>query len=876
MRLPVWLARITGFLTARRRDARLDEEIRTHLEALTTDHEARGLPRREARLAAQRDFGGVAQVREAHRALAGLPWLDAVRRDFGVAVRRIVGEPAFSAAVVAALAIGIGGAVAVVGAVTAISRATPPFRDPAAVMAVATIDARGRRADVSWPDYVDWRDQTRGFEQMAAFAGALLALGSEGLAAERVIGSYVTANTFGLLGLVPMLGRDFDAADDRAGAVPVAILGADLWEWRFGNDPEVVGRVVTIDGIATTVVGIMPSDVTFPLQASLWLPMTQRPGLAALGRERRTTGVVARLASGIGRDAAAAELARLAAESSRLTAPAESPTGHRPTVVPFNERFLGRSDDPVPMALLGAAAMLLAIGCATAATLLFARSAFRVDEMAMRTALGATRGRLVQQLLMECTVLTAVAGAAALGGASVALAWFARVLSGAGLPPWVHFGVDGRVTLLAVAVCAIAVLLGGLAPAWRLAGAGLRQVPGGSRATSPAGTRRWIGGLVAAETALTLMLLAGAAHLGAAAVAIRRADQVIATDGVITAQVSVAGPAYATPAQRAAFYAQFLSRLRQRGELAAATVASTPPFSGTPLRRVAVDETSPEASARVIGVDAGYFATLGLATTRGRLFTDAVHDPDGEVAVVNARFAAMHGGEATILARRLQIAPSPTEAPGGVWRTVIGVTPSVRQGAPPDAEPVIYLPLTAEPPANVYVMVRAASGTPVAQILRDELQAIDGGLPLYGWQPLAWYSEISGWTQRTVGSIVGTLGVLALTLAALGIYAVTAYAASRRTKEAGIRIAVGATEHDVVRLFVRGAMWPAAAGVALGLLGAVGLTRALQSLLPAAGPAGVAVTLVAATVVGVVAVAAAVVPARRVAHRDPVTALRCD
>jgi putative ABC transport system permease protein len=519
---------------------------------------------------------------------------------------------------------------------------------------------------------------------------------------------------------------------------------------------------------------------------------------------------------------------------------------------------------------------VLFIGCATAATLLFARSAFRVDEMAMRTALGATRGRLVQQLLIECAVLTMLAGLGGLAGAAVALDWFARVLSGAGLPPWVHFGLDGRVTLLAVAVCAIAVLAGGLAPAWRLAGAGLRHVPGGTRATSPAGTRRWIGGLVAAETALTLMLLAGAAHLGAAAIAIRRADQLIVTDGVITAQMSVAGPAYANPAQRSALYAQYLSRLRQRGEVGAATVASAPPFSGAPLRRVMVDDRSPEASARVLSVDAGYFATLGLAATRGRLFTDGVGDPDGEVAVVNARFAAMHGGDAAILGRRLQLAPSPTEEPGGAWRTVVGVTPSVRQWASPEADPVIYLPLAAEPPANVYLMVRAASGTPVAEILRDELQAIDAGLPLYGWQPLAWYSEVSRWTQRTIGSIVGTLGLLALILAALGIYAVTAYAAARRTKEAGIRIAIGATRHDVVRLFVRGAAWPAAAGVALGVVGAVGVTRALQSLIPQAGPAGVWVTVVATTLVGVVAVTAAVVPARRVAHRDPVTTLRCD
>jgi putative ABC transport system permease protein len=876
MRPRIWLARIIGALAARRRDARLEEEIQAHLDALAAAHEARGLTPADARLAAKRDFGAVDRVREAHRALAGLPWLDAVQHDLVVAVRRVAGEPAFSVAVVAALAIGIGGAVAVVGAVTAISMATPPFRDPGAVMAVSTIDARGRRADVSWPDYVDWRDQSRAFAEMAAFASASMALGSEGLAAERVFGSHVTANTFGLLGLAPMLGRDFAADDDRAGAGPVAILGANLWEWRFGSDPAVIGRVVTIDGVATTVIGVMPPEVTFPLQAVLWMPMAQRPGLAALGRERRTFGVIGRLAAGTGRDAALAELVGLAAASSRLAAPAESPIEFRPTVAPFNERFLGRSDDPVPLALLGAAAMLLAIGCATAATLLFARSAFRVDEMAMRTALGATRGRLVQQLLLECTVLTVMAGAAGLAGASLALDWFARVLSGSGLPPWVHFGVDGRVTLLAVVVCAIAVLVGGLAPAWRLAGAGLRHVPGGSRATSPAATRRWIGGLVVAETALTLMLLAGAAHLGAAAVAIHRADQVIATDGVITAQLSVTGPAYATPAQRGRFYARYLERLRQRGEVAAASAASAPPFSGTPMRRVALDDASPEALVRVLSVDAGYFATLGLSAIRGRLFGPPDPDPDGDVVVVNARFAAMHGGDAAILGRRIRVAPSPTEAPGGTWRVVIGVTPSVRQGAPPDAEPVIYLPLAAEPPVTVYVMVRAASGTPVAAILRDELQALDRGLPLFGWQSLAWYSEMSRWTQRTIGSVVGTLGALALTLSALGVYAVTAYAAARRTKEAGIRIAIGATRGDLVRLFARGAAWPAAAGVGLGLVGAVGLTRALQSLLPEAGRSGAPVTMVAAALVAVVAVAAAVVPARRVAHTNPVTALRCD
>ena len=254
----------------------------------------------------------------------------------------------------------------------------------------------------------------------------------------------------------------------------------------------------------------------------------------------------------------------------------------------------------------------------------------------------------------------------------------------------------------------------------------------------------------------------------------------------------------------------------------------------------------------MVSVDTGYFETLGLAAVRGRPFTDADRDPVADVAVVNVRFAAMHGGGAgDRSAAGSRSRPPRPRAPGGAWRTVVGVTPSVRQGAPPTPNRWSICPWRWNRRPTPSCMVRARPGTPVAEIVRDELKALDGGLPIFGWQPLAWYSELSRWTQRTVGGIVGTLGVLALTLSALGIYAVTAYAAARRTKEAGIRLAVGATSHDVVRLFIRGAAWPAAAGVAIGLLGAVGLTRALQSLLPPTAGAGLVIGAAALVVAAV-------------------------
>lgn len=875
-RLAVLLARLAGTVTGARRDARLAEEIDAHLDALAAAHEARGLSPHDARLAARREFGGVDQMTERHRDQRGFSWVNGFAHDIRHAVRRLRAEPWFSAAVIVALAIGIGGSVSVVGAVTAIAWSQPPFHEPDGVLSVGTVDEQGRRADLSLRDYQEWREAAGSFERLAAFSGAFFTLGADGRAAERVQGAYVKHELFAVLGLRPERGRDFVADDDLPGAASVALVGRGTAETLLGGVDRAVGQTVLLDGTPTTVIGVMPSGVSFPLNGELWRPLAHLPGLRQSPRDRRVLGTIGRLATGVTTAAALAELTALAERTTNAAADAGRRV--RPTITTFRERFLGRATDAVPLALLVVASMVLLVGCATAATLLFARSAYRMDEATMRVALGASRRRLIGQLLVECGVYAGVAGLAGLAMAHLFLRWFGGEIVGAGLPPWVRFVVDARVTTIALSATLVATFLGGLAPAWRLAGSALSTVPGRTRATDGRSTQRWIQGLLVAKVALTVVLLSTSGYLLTSALALWRLDQVIDTRGVITARLGLSGPGLANVDQRAAFTRQFAERLHGRRDLAAATITSGPPFAGVVPRRVAVDGLAiaplDAPTARVSAIDPSYFATLGLRLVAGRAFSDR-DDATSPVAVVNAAFAARHLGQDAI-GRRIRLAPSMTEDPAGPWLTVVGVAPSLRHSPRPDADPAIYIPLALEHPSTVFVMVRAAEGVAVAEILRDELHALNPALALYGWQTLARMSEISRWTMRTVGTIVIVLGILALALATLGIYAVTAYAAGRRVKEAGIRVALGATVPAVMRLFMRGTLWPIGGGLGIGLVGGWAAALALRALVLDGVDIGTNMLGPATVVIGIVAVVASLLPARRVAGADPLPALRCD
>jgi predicted permease len=858
-------------------EARLAEEVQAHLDALAAEHVARGLAPDEARLAARRDFGGIDLMVETHRDQRRPAWAEALWHDLRLAVRRLAAEPWFSLAVVVALAIGVGASVSVVGAVTAISLSQPPFRDPGAVLAISTLDARGQRADVSWAEVQAWRERARSFEELAAFSGAFFTIGVEGRAPERVQGAYVASGTFRVLGLTPARGRDFVDTDDRPGAPSVAVVGESTAVSLFGTADDAIGRTVPIDGVPTTVIGVMPAEVSFPLHGGLWRPLAHLPGLHVSNRDRRMLGAIGRLAPGHGRAAALAELDTIARNRPDDRGQ-DSASQIRPTLMTFRERFVGRTTEPVPLALLVVSGMVLAIGCATAATLLFARSAYRMDEITMRVALGASRRRLVTQLLAECAVCAVVAGVLGLVAARFALQWFASELSGAGLPPWVHFTIDARVVAIAIGATLAATGLGGLAPAWRLTSTALTNVPGRTRVTDGRPTHRWIRGLLVAKVALTLVLLATSGYLLSGARALWRADQTLDPSGVVTARLGVSGPTYARPEDRVALTRRLTERLRARGDLTAVTVTTAPPFANAPARRVAIDRPPVDgrytSTARLVAADPAYYAMFGLRPLSGRVYTEQ-DDATAPVAVVNAAFAARHFG-ADAVGRRLQISPSATEAPAGPWVTVVGVVPSRRHSTRPDGDAAVYVPMGLEHPATVYVAARAAAGVPVADVLRDELRSIDPTLALYGWMTLERMSEISRWTMRTIGTIVLVLGSLALALGALGIYAVTAYAAGRRVKEAGIRLAIGASVPAVTRLFLGATLRAVGLGLALGLVAGYAVSRALLGLILDGAAVGTPMLLPAAGLIAAVAIAAAILPARRVAASDPLHALRCD
>ncbi len=874
--LRVLVARWVGVVTGRSRDARLTEEAHAHIDALASEHRARGLTDYEARLAARRDFGGLDQMSEAHREQHRPVWLEALAHDLRLAVRRLWAEPWFSAAVVVALAIGIGGSVSVVGAVTAIAWSQPPFPEPHEVVSVGTVDDRGRRADVSWLDFQEWHEAARSFEDLAAFSGVFFTLGVDGHGAERVQGAFVSHGLFGVLGLRPERGRDFTPGDDLPGAASVALVGRATAESLLGGVERAIGQSVLLDGVPTTVVGVMPPEVSFPLTGGVWRPLVHQTGLRESARDRRVLGTVGRLGPGVRPEAALAELTAIAARSPRDAA--TTTVRVRPTLVTFRERFLGRSTDPVPLALLVVAGMVLLIGCATAATLLFARSTYRMDEVVMRVALGASRSRLTAQLLAESAVCAVVAGGLGLAVAKLALQRFSVELSGAGLPPWVRFTVEWRVVAIALAATLTATILGGLAPARRLTTAALAGVPGRMRGTDGRPTQRWIRGLLIAKVALTLVLLSTSGYLLTGALALWRADQVVDTTGVVTARLGMSGPALVHRDQRLAMLRRLSERLQGRPDIAAASFATAPPFAPAPSRRMSLGgraEIDDALTARVVGIDAAYFATAGVNLVAGRTFADGDKTATAPVVIVNTVFAERHFGGAA-MGRLVQLAPSATESPRGPWATIVGVVPPLRHSPRPEAEPTVYVPLAQDLPLTVFVMVRAAEGVPVADILRDELVSLDSASVLYAWQTLGRLSEISRWTVRTVGGIVVILGTLALCLAALGIYAVTAYAAGRRVKEAGVRVALGATVPDVVRLFVRGTLGPVALGLALGVTAGWAASRALLALVLDGVEVGTPMLLPAAALIAFVAVAAAVLPARRVAALDPVQSLRCD
>ncbi len=778
---------------------------------------------------------------------------------------------------VIALALGIASTNTIFTLVNAMVWRGLPVDRPDQVVAFKTLDDAPMTASLREID--DWRAATTTFAGIAAYCttGPISMRLDDGSASPDVFfGAYVSAGTFRVLGEKPLLGRDFVSEDDRPGAPSVVLLGYTIWTTRYGGDPAVVGRTIRVNGTAREVIGVMPEGFRFPVNFELWLPLMSMPGIEIERRDVRQLQVFGRLAAGASMAQAQAEITTVAARLS-VDYPATN-RDVRPLVQPFtgvpNRLFV---------ALLGGVAFLLLIACANVANLMLVRSARRWREISIRKSLGATRSRIVRQLLVECMLVALAGGALGFALSIAGVRLYAYTVTGIDFPYWYNerWTMDGRVFAFFATVCLGTGLLFGLVPALQLSRPDIDQSLKRTSRTSTGGhiQQRWTSVLLIVQVAFTLILLAAGGLMMRSFVAMYRADLIVDSSRVLTASLQVPVSKYSTPAQRVALYERLEERLGTVGPVSSVSVASTPPFIGAVTWQLRIDGQPPAGddvprNVSFVTIGPRYFETLGIRLLRGRPFTAADGTAGQEAAVVTNRFVTMFFPDQDPIGRRICVTNPNARGAAPLCAPIIGVSPTIRQQFQSDLDAVVYFPYRANPgPANL--MIRGQPDPRAMEsLIRDEIYALDPDVAPYRFRPLDVWAGQSRMMYRVFGSMFATFAWMALALSALGLYAVTSYAVTQRIQEIGVRIALGAQGAQVVWLFVRRSIWPLAIGLVIGMGGALGAGRLVRSLLVDTGAADPLMLVSVAMLFILVAVAACFVPARRATRLDPVSALR--
>jgi putative ABC transport system permease protein len=882
-RVRVLWCRLRALLVSRAHDRELADEIQSHLAEATDDYTRQGLSPEEARRAALRSFGGVVQTAEAYRDRQGFPVLDACGQDVRYAVRTLVKSPGFTLVTVLTLSLAIGASTALFTIVNAELLRDLPLPDPGRIVALGTRDRQGReQSTVSYRDAQDWSAATQTLRDVALFSqgpGTLI-LSGDGHAAERYVGPFISANTFQLLRVQPILGRDLGQEDDVPGAPSVVVLGYSVWKARYGADPSVVGQALMVNGEPAIVIGVMPEGMQFPGLAELWMPLAQLPGVRSQPRDTRTLVAFGRLADGVTLGQARAEFATM---GRRLAlAHPDTNAGVVPTVSTFHDRFTSQGLSLLMYLLLAAMALALLIACVNVANLMLARAAGRARELALRASLGATRWRIVRQLMVESALLAAMSSVVGLAVTLLGVKLVRATFAGAPLPFWVQFGMDEHVFLFFLAVCGSTLVLFGLAPAWHISGIDLNDVlKEGGHAVAGPHVHAWSSTLIVVDLALTLALLAGAGLLTKSF--IKSADLQVGSDPsrVLTMQLELPSARYRTGEQRITFFEALHARLRAIGNIESATVASHAPIFGGFKRQLTIegqpllaDDHPPDVT--MVSVGPSYFATLGLTLLRGRPFTEIDGAPGQASAIINQRLAALLFPDTDPIGRRVRLSDTTNHGP---WLTSVGIAPTVRQRniVQAEADPVVYQPYRAEPVAAYLVALRSRTEPSLlTSTLRDAVRALDPNLPLFDVQTLNGRIAQVRWNWLVAGSMFGILAGIAVVLSAVGLYAVVAYAVTQRTREIAIRMALGAQPHDVWTLIGRSVGVRVVIGLVIGLAMALAIGRLMRSLLLQTSPTDVGTLLLVSLIMVLISLTASCVPARRAVRIEPTIALRAD
>jgi predicted permease len=813
--------------------------------------------------------------------------------DLRIARRVLCKEHSFSLLAILVLALGIGGVTTQFSIINGLMLRPPAFPHAERLMSVSLVDTTRNQAigGASTADYLDWRAAQHSFEDLASYAARLSINVTFQDTPRRYGGVYVTHNFFRTLGVAPLLGRDFTAADDQPGAAKTIIISHQVWQGDFGGVPDIVGQAVHVNGRPGTVIGVMPPGFSFPLNEQLWAPMfTEFPPLPRNDPQGFGGAVLGRLKPGVSIDQAAAEFSaaarRIAAEY-----PQTNRTLTAVQVAPFAESFLGPQLRQMLLLMLGAVAVVLLIACVNVMNMQFARAARRARDLAVCSALGASRWRLLRQMLIESLALAAagaVAGTLFTLWATDGLLRQARALR-APPPSWVTFDVDCRVLAVTIGVTVGAAILSGLIPAWLASrGRPLDLIRDGGRAGTGHRSNLIIRGLVILQIALTAALLVVSTFMVRSIVNQQRINWGYDTTGVLLARMTLFQADHPTPQALGQFYEKVLQTLRADPHFTAAALSTRFRLAISANGPYEVDGiTYPDEGSRpnaaIESVSDGYFTALGLRILDGRDFTSADSYDRPPVAIVNAAFARRHFGNESPLGRRVRLAQG-NNTPGP-WLTIVGVAPDTRMQGPYDGRSDgagLFLPLAQAPQRWVTIVVRGRAGAPAtwADPLRQTMARVDRNLPIYMVNTAARLIDETLAQNRLLAAMFSIFGGVAMLLAAVGLYGVMSFAVSQRTTEFGIRMALGADARLILRMILCQGAGQLALGLALGLSLALALVIVGEALMgnflfqvSRADPLVWGSTILLLTLVTLLACLA---PARRATKIDPIVALRAE
>ena len=858
-------------------------EFDAHLQIEIDDLIARGLPPEAARRAARRKFGSPTAIREQVYETAGIPWLETLVHDFRYAVRVLLANPTFTLVSLLTLALGIGAATAIFTVVNSVILRPLPYPDANRLVTAwetsPNYNLPGKPPgciSFSPGNYLDLRDQNQSFDRVGAFTTSNFNL-SGGTAPDRIVAGLVSASLFPTLGVRPALGRLLLPSDDTPAADRVAIISHDLWMERFAGSPAALGSSLRLDDRAHVIVGILPTGFhLFDEQVDVWLPIERKTTPESMHwRQSYYLRVIARLKPGVTLERARQDVDRVV-QSIRSQFPGD--LGKGGMVVPLIDNTIARARGPLWI-LFGAAGFVLLIACANVAHLSLGRAIARRRELALRLALGSGRGRLIRQLFTESLVLAVAGGAAGVGIAELGVRALLR-LAPHEIPRAAEIHVDGVVLAFAIAAAALSAIVFGLLPAIGASGEDPQQGLGSGRSSGGPGSERARGGLIVSEIAVALVLMIGAALMIESFRRVSTVNPGFDPHGLIAMRVSLSPSRYDDLDKQNAFYHRILERIRAMPGLKAAGAIDGLPFTDGGFDNSFSIDGRPDPppgqflQADIRRIDAGYFAAMSIPLLAGRGFTDSDRTSAPAVAIVSQSMARKYWPDGRAVGQRVTLHFGPPE---GIHAEIVGVAGDVRGALDARPNDDIYVHYPQGRSVNqMDLVLRSAGAGDAAAAVRSAIAAIDRDQPVYHIRSMESLVAVSLAARRFQMLLLALFAAFAGTLAAVGLYGLLAYTVQARTKEIGIRTALGATHGQVSAMVLRQALRMTATGVLAGVIGSFALTRLLAGLLYGVRPTDPLIFAAVSLLLLAVAAAAGYLPARRAARIDPMITLRHD